>query len=263
VLLGTVKGPSCSTLPATADCIDSDHDHDGGEVAFAPDGSIFLSTGDGGGYDDRIEPSALRAQDPDALAGKILHISPAGDGLPDNPWWNGSRRANRSKVWAVGFRNPFRIALEPGTSTLVAGDVGARRFEELDLVRKGGDYGWPCYEGPLRVKVYAKTTLCRALYARPAGSVQAPLLAIPHPSAQTIVVGTTEPAGWRSGSAPTLLFGDWTRGWIRSIRVGGHPAVSRDFASRVPGPVALHRGPDGRLYYLAIDSGDLRRLDVR
>jgi glucose/arabinose dehydrogenase len=264
VLIGTATVPTCSRVPATADCLASDHDHVGGQIAFARDGTIYLATGDGGGHDNRVEMSALRAQDPDALAGKILHIDPNGNGVPRNPWWNGDPRANRSKVWAIGLRNPFRLTLDPRSSTPIVGDVGRRAYEEIDVAPRGSNLGWPCFEGRTRTALYAQTKTCVALYRLPHRALTFPLVALRHPSAKSIVGGTFGPSTFPHPYRAAYLFADWVQGWIRFVDLAavGKARSSRIFATRAPGPVALHVGPDDRLYYLALNSGDLRRLDV-
>ena len=266
VLIGSVTAPTCSQLPPTADCLSSDLDHDGAQVAFAKDGTLYLATGDGGGHDNRVEPSALSAQDPNALAGKILHITRTGAGLPDNAWWNGNPRANRSKVWAVGLRNPFRVTLDPRTSVPIAGDVGRHAYEEIDAATRGANMGWPCWEGPEKLALYAKTRMCISMYRSPPRSLRAPLIAIAHPESATIVGGTFAPATFPPPYAGAYFFADWDRGWIRfvHIRADDDAIVGRQrvFATGAPGPVALHLGPGGDLYYLALNAGDLRRIEV-
>lgn len=266
VLIGGLSVPTCSALLPTADCLSSDLDHDGGEVAFARDGTLFVATGDGGGYDSRVELTALRAQNPEALAGKILHITRQGYGLPGNPWWNGDKRANRSKVWAIGLRNPFRVTLDPRTSVPIVGDVGRHAYEEIDAATRGANLGWPCWEGPVHVAIYAKTPTCAALYHEPRRSLKWPLVAIAHPESATIVGGAFAPSDFPPPYRGTYFFADWSRGWIRDVRIrpddGGIVGAPHLFATGAPGPVAVHAGPNGALYYLALDSGDLRRVAV-
>ena len=69
---------------------------------------MFVSTGDASSFDE-VDDRALRAQNVDSLAGKILRVDTSGNGLSGNPHWDGSSNHNRSKIWARGFRNPFRI----------------------------------------------------------------------------------------------------------------------------------------------------------
>src|SRR5262249_41826681 len=180
VILGAAGTGSCLDLPHGSDCIPSDRDHDGGDIVFGKDGTLFVSTGDGGGRDDLFEPTSLRAQDVDYLGGKILHVTSDGKGLPSNPFWNGDGNANPSKVWAYGLRNPFRFTLGPGPDVPYVGDVGAGTWEEVDVATRGANLGWPCYEGRTRYKQYEQTSVCKSLYAKGAAAIRMPALAYRH-----------------------------------------------------------------------------------
>ncbi|HEY2374283.1 MAG TPA: PQQ-dependent sugar dehydrogenase [Gaiellaceae bacterium] len=260
VLLGTARGRSCSTLPSGADCIPSDLDHLGAEIAFAPDGTMFISTGDGGGYDSKIEQDALRAQDVNALGGKVLHITRSGLGVPSNPFFDGNPKDNRSKVWAIGLRNPFRLARDPQTGALVAGDVGAHRYDEIDVVHRGDDLGWPCYEGDVPHPPYASSRYCRTLYARGRSSLTWPTKT--EPSTTVIVGGAFLPKGLARDVHGTYLFASLGHGWLRAMSFSARDlaAVSHVLAEKLPGPVAIHLSPAGGLYILCLGTGDLLRI---
>ncbi|RKY20824.1 MAG: hypothetical protein DRQ55_06400 [Planctomycetota bacterium] len=168
------------------DAIASVHlSHASGTLAFASDGSLYVTTGDGshfdlvdaGGnddaaFDDWVHPDTLqkgptpkaqdsgafRAQSLESLAGKLLRINPStGAGYASNPFFDGDVFSNPSRVWALGLRNPFRAALLPGSgetdpsagdpNPLIIGDVGWGDREELNLCLGGENFGWPCLEG--------------------------------------------------------------------------------------------------------------------
>ena len=122
---------SCDGLPASADCIPSVVDHVGTGITFAADGTLFVSNGDGGG-EEHVEEVAFGSQDLDALNGKMLHVSRDGLGLSSNPFYDGHPEHNRSKVWALGLRNPFRATMIPGSGTPIVGDVGDHSVDEID-----------------------------------------------------------------------------------------------------------------------------------
>jgi glucose/arabinose dehydrogenase len=106
--------------------------HQGGALAFGPDGKLYVSLGDTG--------TPALAQDPSSPAGKILRINPDGSVPPDNPFPG-------SPVFALGFRNPWGLAFHPRTGELYASENGNKSHDEVNLVRPGGNYGWPAIEG--------------------------------------------------------------------------------------------------------------------
>lgn len=121
--------------------------HNAGQLAFGPDGMLYIGWGDGGFKDD---PKG-NGQNPLTLLGSMLRISvePDANGKPysipkDNPHVGDARYA--PETWAIGFRNPWRYSFDPKGRLIVA-DVGQDRFEEIDIVEKGGNYGWNRREG--------------------------------------------------------------------------------------------------------------------
>jgi len=156
--------------------------HGTGTLLFGADGTLLASMGDGASYDSfdiggfrtgssntglddgiistKEDVGAYRAQMVDSLSGKILRIDPAtGDGVPSNPFYDASGpRAARSRVWELGLRNPFRMAIRPGSGSanpadanpgaLYIGTVGWGMYEGLYVgERPGQNFGWPVYEG--------------------------------------------------------------------------------------------------------------------
>lgn len=120
--------------------------HNGGQLAFGPDGYLYIATGDGGSSGDPQNNS----QNLQSLLGKILRIDvdKQANGLhyaipADNPFIDKGAK----EIYAYGLRNPWRFSFDPGTGKLWAADVGQNKFEEIDIIEKGKNYGWRIQEG--------------------------------------------------------------------------------------------------------------------
>ncbi|MCZ6491783.1 MAG: PQQ-dependent sugar dehydrogenase, partial [Acidobacteria bacterium] len=122
--------------------------HNGGMIAFGPDGFVYIATGDGGSGGD---PQG-NGQNLETLLGKILRIDIDADAgslftvPPDNPFVG---NPGREEVWAYGLRNPWRFSFDRMTGRMFAADVGQNSREEVDVIVKGGNYGWNTMEGTL------------------------------------------------------------------------------------------------------------------
>ena len=123
--------------------------HNGGQIAFGPDGYLYVGLGDGGRAGDPFG----NGQDRSTLLGSILRIDVGtvgergGYGIPpDNPF-RSAGDGSRPEIWAYGLRNPWRFSFDPETGDLWAADVGQNLYEEVDLIEPGGNYGWNVVEG--------------------------------------------------------------------------------------------------------------------
>ncbi len=240
----------------------------GGQLAFGPDGLLWIGTGDGGGDNDpfrnaqRVDSATDDAtRGADALLGKILRIDRRpGDGcggactIPaDNPGF-----AQR-EVWALGLRNPWRFSFDRLTGDLAIADVGNFAFEEVDLAPapdrgRGANYGWPVFEGTARV---AGTD------GPPAGCCTAPVLERSHdqPDGYNAIIGGVVV---RDPGLPALagryLYANLSNGLIQAVRFGGGTAFDdRSTGLRAPGLTSFGEDGCGRVYATTL-YGDLYRL---
>ena len=259
--------PSCGTAGAyVRDCLPSDEQsHTIGTVRFGQDGSLFVSNGDGTNY-TAVQTYATRALEVDSLAGKVLRIDPlTGEGYTDNPFYDGNPNANRSKVYSLGLRNPFRFAIHPVTGEPFIGDVGWNTWEEVNTGR-GANFGWPCFEGGSGVSLqqggYRALDRCKPLYTDPSAVTPA-LHAYTHGGQGSSVqvgdfyTGSAYPAAYQGA----LFLVDYNRKFINYLTFDGGGRVTdvRTFGSEA-GVVQLSAGPDTNLYLMNILEGKLKRL---
>lgn len=258
--------PSCQDHgKPVRDCLPVDEtSHTVGTVRFAKDGSLFVSNGDGAGFTG-VFKTALRSQDLDSLAGKILRIKPGnGKAYRNNPFFDGDKNSNRSKVYNYGLRNPFRFTLDLETQRPFIGDVGWNRWEEINSGR-GSNFGWPCYEGSQIEPRYAELPECISLIES-GKPVEHPIFAYPHlPGTPTSVQAGDFYWGHRYPTKfqGALFYHDFNRKFIRYLTFNDKGEVESDneFAEDVNGITQLRLGPDGNLYYIDFFGGRLVRIN--
>ena len=215
--------------------------HQGGAMHFGADGKLYVAVGDHG---DR-----KHAQSIGHIRGKMLRLNKDGSIPTDNPYYNQTTGQNRA-VWAVGLRNPFTFAIQPGTGRMLINDVGEASWEEINEGRAGANYGWPDAEGRSDNPAFTN-----------------PLYTYSRADGKAIVGGTfyNPPAGasqpFPSSYAGDYFFMDFGRTWIKRLDNGR--GMPQDFASGTVGKaVDLDVGPDGSLYYLARGVEGLTRPGV-
>ncbi len=276
--------------------------HSIGDLVFDSDGALYASSGDGAfagqpDYGQRgvhpnvcgdppsakgtvltlpgAEGGALRSQDlrtsgdPTGLNGAIIRINPdTGAGLPDNPL-AGSNSANERRVVSYGHRNPWRLAIRPGTKELWIGEVGWNTWEEINRIptlpsTRPLNFGWPCYEGTSRgYDIGAK--VCEDLYQEGAAAVVNPYFQ--YQQNQPVFKGDTcittassvsAMAFYQTGPFPNdydgaMFFGDYSRRCVFVMRVGdnGVPDPTRISLFHAGEEITdLEVGPTGTLYML-------------
>lgn len=250
------------------DCIPSDEtSHTIGDLEFGIDGNLYASIGDGGSF-GRVDPINLRSLDIDSLAGKVLRIDPlTGDGLADNPFFNGDADANQSKVYYYGLRNPYRIATNPQTGGIYVGDVGWTSWEEINFGDPGSNFGWPAFEGgdttSEQTRGYKDLAAVQDYYATNP-DVTVPIWARTHADgASAIVLGDfITNSVYPSQFENALIFTDVGDQVLRVATFDANQNIVS--VEAVSSPLSFYvdivMGPDGHLYYTDIVTGQIGRL---
>lgn len=188
--------------------------HNGGQLAFGPDGYLYIGMGDGGSANDphghgqnlgTLLGAALRV-DVNQREGSLPYAIP-----PDNPFIG--KPGARPEIWAYGLRNPWRFSFDAGTGRLYAGDVGQHHREEIDLIERGKNYGWNIMEG----------TICTPGVNPDCDSagLEPPIWEYTQAEGISVIGGFV----YRGKAIPALcgayLFGDWGSGRLWALRHDG------------------------------------------
>jgi len=225
------------------DPLGSATNHNGGAIAFGPDGKLYVAIGD--------NANSSTPQNLDTFHGKFLRINKDGSAPSDNPFFNPTASEQRKRIWAYGLRNPYTFSIQPGTGKIFVNDVGQNAVEEINDATLGGrNFGWPTAEGASTNPNFTNPIF---LYNH-AGAA---------PTGCAITGGTffnpqftTYPASY----VGKYFFQDYCSNWIYSLDLSGTPTATL-FASSVGGSsVNLSAGPDGNLYYLSRGSQALYKI---
>jgi putative heme-binding domain-containing protein len=202
--------------------------HQGGALHFGADGMLYIAIGE--------QTAGEPAQRLDTFQGKLLRIGPDGTIPADNPFSDVAEGKYRA-IWALGLRNPFTFAVQPGSGRILINDVGQNRWEEINEGVAGANYGWPAVEGasnqpPYRAPIHAYKV------ASIAGAAFCPDRS-----------GYGFPPEFRG----KYFFMDFVHGWIKVLDPE-RPAEVIPFASGLTRPVDLAFAADGTLYVLLRDA---------
>jgi glucose/arabinose dehydrogenase len=194
--------------------------HKGGHLAFGPDGFLYIGLGDGGSGNDPHD----NAQHLNTLLGKMLRIDVNGQQgelpyriPPDNPFVGDANA--RPEIWAYGLRNPWRYSFDAVTGQLYVGDVGQYDREEIDVIRRGGNYGWRRMEGSICTPGVNPSCDQRGL--------EPPIFDYPTRSGHVVIGGYV----YRGRSIPALcggyLYADYGSGNISAFRYDGRTVTAQ------------------------------------
>jgi glucose/arabinose dehydrogenase len=227
--------------------------HNGGALAFGPDGYLYIALGDGGSAGDPMG----NARSLSTLLGKLLRISPRPSGgdpytIPEDNPFVGRPRA-RPEIWAYGLRNPWRFSFDKATGDLWIGDVGQNAWEEIDVEPAGSaggsNFGWDLLEGT------------HAFERRRAPASLPPVYEYPNGGASCAVTGGYV---YRGDDVFDLtgayVFADYCRGGLEALVLrDGRAPRHRRLGVRVDALASFGQDADGELYVLSL-SGPVFRL---
>jgi glucose/arabinose dehydrogenase len=250
--------------------------HNGGELLFGPDGYLYLSLGDEGGANDRYENSqridkdffsGILRLDVDRRPGSLPpnphpSVLPGTYAVPpDNPFVGATRFDGRpvdpvkvhTEFWAVGLRNPWRMSFDPATGKLWCADVGQELHEEVDLIVRGGNYGWNYREGnyPFRGEPPAGTKFVN------------PIWDYPHHGGASITGGFVYHGKGLPALEGKYLFADYVFGSIWALEPDGNRPVHADHVreiAHVPAVSSFGRDPRNGDVLIASLNGQIFRL---
>ena len=224
--------------------------HNGGMIAFGPDGYLYIGMGDGGSAYDPLG----HGQDITTLLATILRIDVDGAapyGIPDDNPFAGASGLKRPEIWAYGMRNPWRFSFDRVTGLLWAGDVGQGQLEEVDIVERGGNYGWNVMEG---------THCLVAGGPCPVPGTIPPVAEYDHTVGKSITGGYV----YRGSAVPELygsyVYGDYVNRGIFVFRYGQEPPPATPTLVAPDNVSSFGEDADGELYVLGYGSGRIRRL---
>lgn len=225
-----------------------DSNHNGGQMAFGPDGYLYISFGDGGANRDE-------AQDLTNILGAIVRIdvndltdsSPAYVVPPDNPFvGNGS--GYREEIWAYGLRNPWRFSFDDAGRLFVA-DVGHSDFEEINLVEPGLNYGWPVVEG-----AHCYVDDCDLT------GLELPIIEYDRDAGRTVIGGVV----YTGSSAPSLsgkyIYGDYITGNVWAAASPGGTWTSELLLDSEKSVSTFGVDESGEVYILGYDDGSILKF---
>ena len=244
--------------------------HNGGNIAFGPDGFLYAGFGDGGGGGDQ-HGSIGNGQSLNTLLGKMLRVDVRGTGagyaIPaDNPYAanaacvRGAGSAACPEIWAFGFRNPWRWSFDQPTGELWVADVGQDSWEEVDRIAKGGNYGWRLREG---AHCYNPTSGCpQAGEVQQGAAIVDPVTEYDHGVGQAITGGFVYRGALIPAFSGLYVFGDYSSGRIWTHTPGAANLQKTEQLQSSANIASFGQGLDGELYVLNYATGQILQLQA-
>jgi glucose/arabinose dehydrogenase len=202
--------------------------HKGGQLAFGPDGFLYIGLGDGGDGGDPLG----NGQSLSTLLGKMLRIDVDHTStgrqyaIPtDNPFASGSF----PEIWAYGFRNPWRFSFDSASGRLFVGDVGQDLFEEVDIVQRGGNFGWNTMEG---LHCFNPATGCNMT------GLTLPIIEYDHSEGETVIGGYVYRGTAIPGLVGSYVMADFVNGKIWAAKEAPAGAWARTLLLSTARPIS-------------------------
>jgi len=215
------------------------HSHNAGMIAFHSDGYLYIALGDGG---DGGDPHN-HGQNRETLLGSILRIdvnrqeNGKNYGIPsDNPFVG--EEGVKGEIWAYGFRNPFRFSFDRETGDMWLGDVGQELHEEINVVKKGGNYGWRVYEGSTINKPRLNTL--------PESAFTPPVYEYTHDKGLAVIGGYVY-RGAVASLKGRYLFSDFYSGVVTALEYDGEKVTSAIQVGTIEGPTSFGEKANGEV----------------
>lgn len=239
---GNLVVPGSEVVLLNLDPLSTATNHNGGSLQFGSDGKLYVGIGE--------NATASNAQNLDTYHGKIIRINPDGSVPGGNPFTSGS--AQRQRIWVYGMRNPYTLAIQPGTGKLFVNDVGQNTWEEINECNTGGlNYGWPTAEG-----ISSNSAFTNPVYYYAHGSGIGKGCAITGGS-----FFNPSSTNYPSQYAGRYFFMDYCNNWIDMLIISGTTYTRSNFASSIAGSsVCIATGPDGNLYFLSRTAGAVYKI---
>jgi len=209
--------------------------HHAGTVRVGPDGKLWVSIGNNN--------IANNPQDLTTLHGKLIRINKDGSTPTDNPFYG--QTGKESRIWAYGLRNPFRFSFLPDGRPIL-GDVGDESYEEVNIIEKGGNYGYPMSEGTC-----ASCSSINPIYTYAHNGTSASI------TGGFIYSGTQFPPAYTGA----YFYGDYAKNFIRSFKLADGSVIEDNVFDSDPGTIVdMFQGSDGSLYYVTIVPGAVYKI---
>ena len=246
---GQTADPNSETILITFD--QPYTNHNGGQLAFGADGYLYIATGDGGSGGDPQNYAQNRA----SLLGKMLRIdvnatTKGNYGIPkDNPYV-GNTQGFSEEIYAYGLRNPWRFSFDSVTKDLWTGDVGQNKVEEIDVITKGGNYGWKvkegnsCYSGDC-----SRTDLIAPVWEYQQGG-----------DGRSVTGGIVYRGKKFTDLVGKYFCGDYVSGKIWALTYDGKAVTKSDVITSVSTVSAFGQDANGEIYMLNLGNGKVYTL---